>query len=311
MLARFLENPLWLAPMAGVTDRPFRTVCLRRGAGLTYSEMVSASGLHYGGSKTWHLTEPAEEERHLAVQLFGADPARMAEQGVRVAERLGERLALIDVNMGCPVHKVVKKGEGSALMDRPQLAADIVSALARACEGVPVTVKFRSGVRNGDVSAVDFARRMEQAGAALVAVHGRSAEQMYSGRADWGVIAAVKQAVDIPVAGSGDVFSHDDALAMRETCGVDAVMIARGARGNPWVFTGCEPTPAERVACMREHFELYAHYNGEDYLSPLRAQLPGYVHGLPGASAFRRNLSQACTRADFERLFDDAEERVS
>lgn len=301
-----LARPLWLAPMAGVTDRAFRTLCLRHGAGLTYSEMVSASGLFYAGEKTWRLTEPAPEERQLAVQLFGHDPALMAREASEVAARLGQRLAFIDVNMGCPVHKVVKKGEGSALMKTPGLAAEIVRAMVGACPDVPITVKFRSGWADGEVTAVEFAKRLEDAGAALVAVHGRSAEQMYRGRADWSVIAAVKEAVEVPVAGSGDVFSHADAQAMLRECGVDAVLVARGARGNPWLFEGVEPTPAERVAVMREHFELYVQFNGEGYLSPLRAQLPGYVHGFPGAAQFRRGLSEASTRADFERLFDAA-----
>lgn len=310
-IAPYLENPFWLAPMAGVSDRAFRTICLRHGAGLAYSEMVSASGLFYGGEKTWHLVEPGPEEAHLPVQLFGRDPERMAAEAAQIAERLGKRLAFIDVNMGCPVHKVVKKGEGSALMREPEQAAKVVEAMVAAVSPLPVTVKFRKGWLEGQDSAVDFAKRMEQAGAALVAVHGRSAEAMYSGQADWGIVSQVKQAVSIPVAGSGDVFSHDDARRMLSDCGVDAVMIARGARGNPWIFSGQAPGPRERLECMREHFELYASFNGESYLSPLRAQLPGYVHGLPGASAFRLELSRAVTRADYEALFDAALERIS
>lgn len=306
----YFEQLLWLAPMAGVTDRAFRTLCLRHGAGLTYSEMVSASGLFYAGEKTWQLTEPAPEEQTLAVQLFGHDPQLMAREAAEVAQRLGSRLAFIDVNMGCPVHKVVKKGEGSALMKTPQLAADIVRSMVAACPDVPITVKFRSGWLTGENTAVEFARRVEDAGAALVAVHGRSAEQMYAGKADWGIIAAVKAAVSIPVAGSGDVFSHEDALAMQRECGVDAVLVARGARGNPWIFEGADPTPIERIETMREHFELYAQFHTDGYFSPLRAQLPGYVHGLPGAAQFRRNLSEATTRDDFERLFSEALEHL-
>lgn len=328
-LSAYLQNPLWLAPMAGITDRAFRTLCLRHGAGLTYSEMVSAKGLEYNGVKTFALTDPAEDEAVLAVQLFGSEPDCMARQAHRVQERLGERLALIDVNMGCPVRKVVRRGEGSALMKTPELAADIVGAIAREVD-VPVTAKFRSGWTNEERNAVDFAKRLEQAGAALVSVHGRSTRQMYRGDADWSVIAQVKDAVSIPVAGSGDVFSHQDALRMQVECGVDAVHVARGARGNPWIFTGHEPTHAERLDAMREHYDLYRHYAEplkaaderpstsrepvaavydapSPYLSPLRAQLAWYVRGLPSAAALRKALSEAKSQADFERVFAEAE----
>lgn len=327
-----LAHPIWLAPMAGITDRAFRSLCLRYGAGLTFSEMVSAKGLEYNGVKTFALVEPAEDESALAVQLFGSDPACMAEQARRVQERLGARLALVDVNMGCPVRKVVRRGEGSALMNDPMLAARIVSTIDEAVD-VPVTAKFRSGWTNERVTAPEFARCLEQAGAALVSVHGRSARQMYRGKADWDVIAQVKQAVSIPVAGSGDVFSHEDALRMREQCGVDAVHVARGARGNPWIFSGQVPSAAERVAAMREHYELYRHYAQplkrsderpstsaealpvpvdapDPYLSPLRAQLAWYVKGLPRAADLRRSLSEARCSADYERVFAHAAELV-
>lgn len=309
-LSSYLANPLWLAPMAGVTDRAFRTLCLRHGAGLTYSEMVSAAGLHYGGSRTAELYQPAPEEAKLVVQLFGSKPDLMAEAAARVAGELGERLAFIDVNMGCPVRKVAGKGEGAALMKTPELAAQIVAAIVEACPGVPVTAKFRAGWANGEVTAPEFARRLEDAGASGLAVHGRSARQMYSGKADWGVIAQVKQAVSVPVFGSGDVFSHADALRMRADTGCDAVLVARGARGNPWIFEGREPTQAERVEAMREHLALYRELVEPAYLSPLRAQLTWYVRGLPGAAAMRRELSAATTPGDFERIFDEAEARV-
>lgn len=328
-LSIYLDNPLWLAPMAGVTDRAFRTLCLRYGAGLTYSEMVSAKGLEYNGVKTFALTDPAEDEKQLAVQLFGSDPECMAAQAARVEERLQDRLALIDINMGCPVRKVVRRGEGSALMRTPELAAEIVSKIVTTVK-VPVTAKFRSGWTNEERNAVEFAKRLEQAGASLVSVHGRSARQMYRGEADWSVIAEVKQAVEIPVAGSGDVFSHEDALRMQDECGVDVVQIARGARGNPWIFTGHVPSYTERVQAMREHYMLYRHYAEptkrsderpstsderqnaltdvrEPYLSPLRAQLAWYVHGLPSAAALRRALSEAKNSADYERIFEEAQ----
>lgn len=309
-LSPYLSRPLWLAPMAGVTDRAFRTLCLRHGAGLTCTEMVSAAGLHYGGARTAALFEPAPEEDRLAVQLFGSDPGLMAEAAARVADELGERLALIDVNMGCPVRKVAGKGEGAALMKTPELAARIVAAMAGACPGVPVTAKFRSGWETGEVTAPEFARRLADAGAAGLGVHGRSARQMYSGTADWGVIARVKDAVDVPVFGSGDVFSHEDALRMRAETGCDAVLVARGARGNPWVFEGRGPSRAERVEAMSEHFSLYRELVDAEHLTPLRAQLSWYVRGLPGAAGLRRSLSEATTPEDFERVFDDARARL-
>ena len=279
----YLQHPVWLAPMAGVTDKAFRTICLRHGAGLTYSEMVSAAGLHYGGSRTAELFEPAPEERHIAVQLFGSDPALMAEAAATVERALGERLAFIDVNMGCPVRKVAGKGEGSALMKTPDLAARIVSRMAEAVS-VPVTAKIRSGWETGQVTAPAFARTLEDAGAALVAVHGRSARQMYRGMADWDVIAQVKDAVSIPVAGSGDVFSREDVGRMFATCGIEVVMVARGSRGNPWIFGSSAPTQIERIETMREHFELFCTFFGTEHLSPLRSQLAWYVKGMPGAS---------------------------
>lgn len=300
--------------MAGVTDRAFRALCLRYGAGLTYSEMVSAKGLEYNDAKTFALIEPAAQERVLAVQLFGSDPDCMAAQAARVEERLGSRLALIDVNMGCPVRKVVRRGEGSALMKDPLRAERIVLAIAGAVS-VPVTAKFRSGWTNEEHTAVEFAKRLEQAGASLVSVHGRSARQMYRGQADWDVIAQVKDAVSIYVAGSGDVFSHDDAVRMQRECGVDAVHIARGARGNPWIFTGHNPSQRERLQAMREHYELFSSFAEPlkrasamgPYLSPLRAQLSWYVRGFPNAASIRRSLGQAVDSADFERIFSTIE----
>lgn len=305
----YLQHPVWLAPMAGVTDKAFRTICLRHGAGLTYSEMVSAAGLHYGGSRTAELFEPAPEERHIAVQLFGSDPALMAEAAATVERALGERLAFIDVNMGCPVRKVAGKGEGSALMKTPDLAARIVSRMAEAVS-VPVTAKIRSGWETGQVTAPAFARTLEEAGAALVAVHGRSARQMYRGMADWDVIAQVKDAVSIPVAGSGDVFSREDVGRMFATCGIEAVMVARGSRGNPWIFGSSAPTQIERIETMREHFELFCTFFGTEHLSPLRSQFAWYVKGVPGAAEVRKALSEACEVRDFERIFDEGERRA-
>ncbi len=305
-----LARPLWLAPMAGVTDKAFRTIALRHGAGLTFTEMVSAAGLAHAGEKTWGLVDPAPAESHVVVQLFGHDPDVMARAAARVQRRLGARLAAIDVNMGCPVRKVAGKGEGAALMKTPGLAARIVAALVEAVD-VPVTAKIRAGFETGEESAPELAYMLERAGARMVAVHGRSARQLYRGRADWGAIARVKEAVSVPVAGSGDVFTAQDAAAMRAQTGCDVVFAARGARGNPWIFEGRQPSGAERVECALEHLRLFCVFYGEEHLAPLRAQLSWYVHGLPGAAAMRRALSAATTRADFERVFSAAQTQVA
>ena len=305
-----LARPLWLAPMAGVTDKAFRTICASHGAGLTFTEMVSAAGLRHGGEKTWALVDPAPAEEHIAVQLFGRDPQLMAHAAARIEERLGARLCSIDVNMGCPVRKVAGKGEGAALMKEPGLAARIVAALVHAVD-VPVTAKVRAGWETGEDSAPELAQMLEQAGARMIAVHGRSARQLYRGKADWNLIRQVKEAVAVPVAGSGDVFSAADAEAMRAQTGCDVVFAARGARGNPWIFVGKEPTDVERIECALEHLRLFCEFYGESHLAPLRAQLSWYVHGLPGAATIRRALSAATTRRDFEQVFEGARAHVA
>ncbi len=296
---------LLCAPMAGISDRAFRTLAVRHGARLTYSEMVSAKGLFYAGAKTWELTEPAPEEGLFAVQLFGSEPDIMASQAAAVTERLGERLALLDVNMGCPVTKVVKKGEGSALIKAPELAASIIEAMVREVD-VPVTAKIRSGWAVGAETCVGLAQALEAAGVAGIGVHGRSATQMYRGQADWGAIARVKAAVAVPVIGSGDVKTYADACRMRQETGCDAVFAARGARGNPWIFEGREPTLPERLQAAEEHLDLYIHFNGNEYLSPLRAQLAFYIQGAAHATDIRRALGAATSEADFRRIFAEA-----
>ncbi|MBI5232676.1 MAG: tRNA-dihydrouridine synthase family protein, partial [Coriobacteriales bacterium] len=225
-VAELLErNPVLLAPMAGVTEAPFRAICKRMGAGLTYTEMVSALGLHYnaGSTRAQRMLSLSLEEVPAAVQISGTDPEVMAEQARRISEERGSDVALIDINMGCPVSKVVAKGEGAALMRSPELAAAIVERVARACGDTPVTVKFRKGWTEDDGNAVEFALAMESAGVAGLAVHGRTRGQMYKGRADWNIVAQVKQAVSVPVIGSGDVFSADDVVAMLAETGADGV----------------------------------------------------------------------------------------
>ena len=314
MLDFFSERRLLLAPMAGVSDEAFRTLCREQGADLTYTEMVSAKGLSYANEKTRHLLHLAEGEDQVAVQLFGHEPDVMADQARWVEQEMGETLAYLDINMGCPARKIVSKGDGSALMKTPDLAAAIVRAVSAAVEH-PVTVKFRRGWAEGDETCVEFARRMEDAGAAAVVVHGRYALQLYRGRADWDAIARVKAAVSIPVVGNGDVKCGADAVALVERTGCDAVMIARAAEGNPWVFAQCkaalagEPEPAkpsveERIAMARRHARLLAEREGRNIVR-MRKHAMWYMTGLPGAAAARAKINACVSVEDFDRVFDE------
>lgn len=316
----FSERRLLLAPMAGVSDEAFRTLCREQGADLTYTEMVSAKGLSYANEKTRHLMHLSVGEDQVAVQLFGHEPDVMADQARWVEQEMGETLAYLDINMGCPARKIVSKGDGSALMKTPDLAAAIVRAVSAAVEH-SVTVKFRRGWAKGDETCVEFARRMEDAGAAAVAVHGRYALQLYRGRADWDAIARVKAAVSIPVVGNGDVKCGADAVALFERTGCDAVMIARAAEGNPWVFAQCkaalagEPEPAkpsveERIAMARRHARLLAEREGRNIVR-MRKHAMWYMTGLPGAAAARAKLNACVSVEDFDRVFDELLEIAS
>ena len=303
-----------LGPMAGITEAPFRAICKRLGAGLTFTEMVSAKGLHYNpdGEVSKALLTFAAEETPCAVQIFGADPAIMAAQARGIVERYGADVACIDINMGCPVTKVVSKGEGSALMRIPELAADLVRRVSEEC-GVPVTAKFRKGWSDDEVNAVEFAKTMEQAGAAAITVHGRTRDQFYRGKADWGVIAAVKAAVSVPVIGSGDVFCAADAKAMLDRCGVDAVMVARGAQGNPWIFREARalldrgevlapPTAFERIDMAREHLAALIAFAGEHAFTRMRKHVGWYITGMPGATTVRRRANEVGSYRELDEL---------
>ena len=316
----FSDRRLLLAPMAGVSDEAFRTLCREQGADLTYTEMVSAKGLSYANEKTRHLLHLAEGEDQVAVQLFGHEPDVMVDQARWVEQEMGKTLAYLDINMGCPARKIVSKGDGSALMKTPDLAAAIVRAVSAAVEH-PVTVKFRRGWAEGDETCVEFARRMEDAGAAAVAVHGRYALQLYRGRAEWDAIARVKAAVSIPVVGNGDVKSGADAVGLVECTGCDAVMIARAAEGNPWVFAQCkaalagEPEPAkpsveERIAMARRHARLLAEREGRNIVR-MRKHAMWYMTGLPGAAAARAKINACVSVEDFDRVFDELLEIAS
>ena len=300
-----------LAPMAGVNDIAFRSLCLECGASLTYTEMVSSKALSYANEKTCRLLDRADDEPRVAVQLFGHEPFVMAKEAEWIESILGDALAYIDINMGCPARKIVKKGDGSALMKTPELAAEIVSSVVQAVHR-PVTCKFRKGYEAGSDLAVDFAKRMEDAGAAAVAVHGRTAAQFYSGCADWDVIRRVKEAVKVPVIGNGDVCSGADACALVDATGCDAVMVGRGAQGNPWIFGQVaaalqgRPLPdapgiADRIVMAHRHAEALSGRMGSTIVY-MRKHAMWYLHGVPGAAAARGKLNGCVTLKDFDRV---------
>lgn len=305
-----IENNLILAPMAGVTDLPFRLLCKEQGCGLLYTEMVSAKAILYKNKNTESLMEVTEGENPIALQLFGSEPEIMAEIAKQVEERPFD---IIDVNMGCPVPKVVNNGEGSALMKNPRLAGEIISAMTKAVRK-PVTVKIRKGFNDDMVNAVEIAHIAQECGAAAVAVHGRTREQYYSGKADWDIIAQVKEAVSIPVIGNGDVNSAEDAIAMMERTHCDGVMIGRGSQGNPWIFSRINhymkkgellPKPdKEQVKSMiLRHAELQRRYKGEYIgIREMRKHFAWYTAGYPNSAALRNRINSIETFEELEKM---------
>lgn len=305
-----LAAPLALAPMAGITDLPFRLICRRLGCGMTVSEMVSAKGLLYKNVKTTEMLRIDDGERPTAIQLFGSVPEELAE-AARMVEASGADM--IDFNMGCPVPKIVNNGEGSALMKQPQLAHDILAAMVKTVK-IPVTVKFRAGWDDSSRNAVEIAKAVEAAGVSAVAVHGRTRQQFYEGKADWGIIAEVKQAVKVPVFGNGDIFTVEDGLRMLAETGVDGLMIGRGADGNPWIFRElaavlrgeerpAAPSLQERLAQAAEHLDMLIDYKGEHIsVKEMRRHISAYLKGLPHAAEFRGRFHKVDTREQFMEL---------
>ena len=306
-----VNGNVFLAPMAGVTDFAFRELCRSCGAALTTTEMVSAKALTLRDSKSLELLYLSENEHPAAVQLFGHEPEVMAE-AARIAVE-ASACDILDINMGCPVGKVVRSGEGSALMRTPELAAKIIEAVC-ASVSVPVTVKFRKGWDHGNVNAVEFALTCEQAGASGITVHGRTRAQMYTGRADWDIIREVKRAVKIPVTANGDVFTGADAAHILAYTGADAVMIGRGCFGDPWIFaranaavqgTAEPPLPPleKRMDAAVRQIELLAQRRGERYAClEARHQLPWYLHGIPYSGIYRKELVHVETLDDIRRI---------
>lgn len=307
-----LENNVILAPMAGVTDLPFRVLCREQGAGCVVTEMVSAKAILYNNRNTRELLQIDPAERPAAVQLFGSDPDIMAEIAARLEEGPYD---YIDVNMGCPVPKIVNNGEGSALMKNPEQAEKVLTAMVKAVKK-PVTVKFRKGFNDLSVNAVEFAKMAESCGVAAVAVHGRTREQYYSGRADWDIIRQVKEAVRIPVIGNGDIFTPEDAGRMLKETGCDGIMVARGAKGNPWLFGRINhyldtgevlpgPSVAEIKAMILRHGRMLVRFKGEGVaMREMRGHMAWYTKGMPHSATLRNEINQVETLEGFVELLD-------
>ena len=306
-----LETGAILAPMAGVTDLPYRTICREMGASMVCTEMVSAKGIYYNNKNTDELLEIGEKERPVSLQLFGSDPKIVSEMAKRIEERPFD---ILDFNMGCPVPKVVKNGEGSALLNDIPLAYEVLKATVNAVKK-PVTVKIRKGFHDGEEQGLEMAKAAEEAGVAAIAVHARTRDQYYSGEADWDFIRRVKEYVSVPVIGNGDVFCAEDALRMVDETGCDAVMIGRAAKGNPWIFAQVKEAfvsgrtdhskPSYEEMCemlLRHAKDEVARLGEERAMRMMRTHFAWYTAGYPGSVRMRRQMNQICTYSDMESM---------
>lgn len=308
-----LDNNVFLAPMAGVTDKVFRVLCKEKGCGLVYSEMVSAKGIMHNNRNTQKLLEIDEVEKPAAVQLFGSDPVIMG----KMAEKLDENkdIAILDINMGCPAPKIFKNGEGSALLKNPDLIGEIVRAVSQSTSK-PVTVKMRKGFDGEEPVCIKAAKKASENGAAAVTIHGRTREQYYSGKADWDIIKEVKASIDIPVIGNGDITSPQSAKDMLDYTGCDAIMIGRAAEGNPWIFKRVisylrdgilldEPDYKERLDMARRHLDMLVEFKGEHIgVCEMRKHLGWYIKGLPHSAEMRVVINKAATREEMHEVID-------
>lgn len=299
-----IENNVFLAPMAGVTDMPFRKLCKEFGAGLIYTEMASSKAIEYKSEKTENIYKVFEDEHPIAIQIFGSEPEIMAN----TAEKLSEFADIIDINMGCPAPKIVKNGEGSALMKNLDLAGKIIEATVKASK-VPVTVKMRMGWDDNHINAPQLAKIAEDCGASMVTVHGRTREQMYSGNADLEIIKKVKDCLRIPVIGNGDIRDFESAKRMFNETGCDGIMIARGAQGNPWIFkeilngNSDKPTLSERINLIIRHLKLEVEYKGEyTGIREMRKHIANYLKGIPGSSQIKEEINHLEQCEDVEKV---------
>ena len=295
-----LDNEVFLSPMAGVTDLPFRTICKEKGCGMLYTEMINAKALCYDDENTKKMLRMDKDEHPVAVQIFGSDPEFMGKAAIIMNQYPNE---ILDINMGCPAPKVIKNGDGSALMRNPKLAAEVLTAVVKNSEK-PVTLKIRKGWDDDSVNAVEIAKIAEECGISALAIHGRTREQFYSGKADWDIIAEIKQAINIPVIGNGDVFEVEDAVNMLEKTKCDAIMIGRGAQGNPWIFNRInhymktgeilpEPTLEEKITTAIRHMNLAVAEHG-DYVAvrEMRKHIGWYLKGLKNSAKYRDQINK-------------------
>ena len=295
-----LDNEVFLSPMAGVTDLPFRTICKEKGCGMLYTEMINAKALCYDDENTKKMLRMDKDEHPVAVQIFGSDPEFMGKAAIIMNQYPNE---ILDINMGCPAPKVIKNGDGSALMRNPKLAAEVLTAVVKNSEK-PVTLKIRKGWDDDSVNAVEIAKIAEECGISALAIHGRTREQFYSGKADWDIIAEIKQAINIPVIGNGDVFEVEDAVNMLEKTKCDAIMIGRGAQGNPWIFNRInhymktgeilpEPTLEEKITTAIRHMNLAVDEHGDSVaVREMRKHIGWYLKGLKNSAKYRDQINK-------------------